>query len=218
MGFMPYPIAELAIPDELKAFKTVVPLGTPEGRLSGLSTLNAFIGPNNSGKSRLLRAIFDAPQLAYSPNSDPFTAIRSARAGLLAELDRLASDKLAMLQTAVNETSVPLYTDGRSRQATINKTARNTLRLYLPGEPHSGAISELGEKRGPIRDLLRALYDALEKCPETIELPSEVVRIHIPPLRGLRSFEGKDDLYRSRTIRDYFPRGNKADHPYMAST
>jgi len=79
---------ELVLPDELsKSYAT----DEHANRICKLSKLNVFIGPNNSGKSRLLRGLFQQKQLVFSPVSDDLERFRhlvtELREGLKGEFE-----------------------------------------------------------------------------------------------------------------------------------
>ncbi|MBI1183239.1 hypothetical protein GC194_03130, partial [bacterium] len=66
-------IPELWFSKEDEVFKDykVVDNGSDANHLTGLSRINIFIGPNNSGKSRFLRNLFDKfYEVQNNPNGD----------------------------------------------------------------------------------------------------------------------------------------------------
>ncbi len=125
-------LRELQIPNDLKSqYLTSGEDGVedPYQRLVGLSKLNVFIGPNNSGKSRLLRALFSAQPLVGSSekvHGDSTDAIRT---------------RVRVLRAAILDLS--LEQDSESvRNDLLAKLRRCTPRLQYVGRGSGSALRQ----------------------------------------------------------------------------
>ncbi|CAD5375481.1 ATPase_AAA_core domain-containing protein [Pseudomonas sp. OF001] len=168
-----------------------------EQRHINLRKLNLFIGPNNSGKSRAIRAVFSSTEdsiITQQPRgeiADIFLPLIK-----LHYKDRIfEKNTIAALQTS---------------EASINKINENTgiIHAYaveLYNQRASGGT--LSQMRQTLRNegLTKKLEIALEtdRTHETIK-----AKIHYTPiLRGMRPIgegQGDQDHYRKRTEADYF--------------
>lgn len=179
----------------------------PFNRLERLSRLNVFIGPNNSGKSRLLRGLFAATDLMYVPGD----AVARKGIDALAELRLIARRMRASVddghtqavEREVNKLRLPFFAlarAGADRDAQdigandnilgVARTARNAHRDTL--------------NLGNFADLYGTFRDARNTLIQGPTTNWEPVRIYFPALRGLRPLGGDTDLIRKRTIDDYF--------------
>jgi hypothetical protein len=61
--------------------------------LDGLSKINVFVGPNNSGKSRFLREMARIAKQKFVPNLD-LTGFQSIRSDLVAQLNALIGGRI----------------------------------------------------------------------------------------------------------------------------
>ncbi len=185
-----------------------------------LSQINLFIGANNSGKSRLMRALSGAKTL-------PIGAEGASRASL-AELIR---DARKQYQSILKENNIhrrgafetnpfvipPELEDSKQSHCLPSTEAHEEcLKLAKTIATRSGSMSiqegnitrEANDKQkaaiwGAINAVGESLQEKLIAYKPFIKLQN-TPRIYIPILRGLRPLqEDHKDLYETRTLKDY---------------
>lgn len=192
--------------------------------LSGLSSVNVFIGPNNAGKSRFLRNILKTKNIAYaiSDNHKIF--------------EKLASINERIKQIWSDNDSVSTFTarrsDGGLSFSFTNPPFAVFDRFIVDGYSNHNEIKNFkkiyhhlldsfyevnGQKipgKGGIQFMQRRLQDFLK---ENVNILSELDTIkveqgnfqkyYIPTLRGLNNFSnyvnGGIDIFKQRTIDNY---------------
>ena len=194
-----YHIYELQIPDAVgEAFET----DSKDRRLRRLSRLNVFIGPNNSGKSRLLRELFAQPTLSFSPFSAEAVDVRRRIDEIVAlDLPKHVHQKLSVL---VNQFQLPLQND-QADNLSDQKREQVTVAVARYFERHSIKLIEYEKERGiDVMTLFRTTAEALERLYSAEPAKCVFNRIYIPTLRGLRPPSGDPYYFRKRTYSDYF--------------
>lgn len=200
-------IKSLKLPQKVKA-----DYDTPEPAvLSRLSSLNVFIGTNNSGKSRLLREVFADKSMEFEPTWESYRKLRE----LAPTMTKTAADLLRNANCNVvilNGNSYPeclkavvppnMITEGIVPVASIRKfmnefkTHTNTQINggYYPQNIFPGIDRELQDKFWPyVKEHLSALPNELK-----------FRKVYIPSLRGLRAPDAEPQFFRNRTVNDYF--------------
>ncbi len=218
-------LREIQIPDELMPEYVAFDEwneADPSNRLCGLGKLNVFIGPNNAGKSRLLRALFSASESFCADNSSNgqnTDIIRETQRELVVAIRSLAdgqpdeeSQKVAALQ-ALRRAHPQLRgtkgTDPRKRQEVATGEDLHNNFMHNWKALDSALRTELTARGADFGKILRDLTKALAKdrySPNSDQNKFQVQMEHfyIPSLRGLRPI-GSDDPYLTATLRDYFP-------------
>ncbi len=195
----------------------------PSNRLCGLGKLNVFIGPNNAGKSRLLRAMFSASETFCADNSssDQNTdIIREAQRELVAAIrslpdgeTALQSQKVAALQElrrAHPRLKGTQGTDARKRQQITQAEDLQNNFMHNWSRLQHALETEFSARGADFRLMLRHLTNGLRRDPfsgdsEQNRFQVQMKHFYIPSLRGLRPL-GSDDPYLTATMRDYFPK------------
>lgn len=195
---------------------------TGEGdiELKKLSKVNIFIGPNNSGKSRLLRALFSSTDLEFTTTEINLEEINDAvsslkeqisnyytRAGIV-KVEGIDLDKLDEVHFIKHSSSLKLEIyDTVEKISKISPKANYTYQHHSNINPHDMASF-----------IASAAEDCLIKIKNLKSYNFNEVRresIYIPTLRGLRGIDygarnnellGRDN-YQKRTIIDYFEKG-----------
>lgn len=206
-------IDRMFIPKGLSNYSASGAANAPEGVISNLTTINFFVGENNSGKSRLLRKVAANPSPRVRPRSYP------------KELDELKIDIRKMMSdkgiTSWWEEIADLWDNLE----------------YIPGNVDVGQIRsklfDLMKQYGRQTDqFLRELFDKSISHIQayigsenfTTIRNNPPARIYIPVLRGLRPFGNADsnDFYKQRTLADYFegkfPDGNFTGEIYTGQS
>ncbi len=212
---MTYCIYEWLIPQLLHpVFQT----DSGDYRLRRLSRLNVFIGPNNAGKSRLLRELFSTNEVVFAPHSDEAVAVRKS-IDTIASLDltKTVSPKFSALMTAYQ---LPLQRPNGTR---VDMEESAVASLQKQWEARSHKIVEVAE--GKVPDVLQLLQDTAKRVDRLFDQPAEKIDfkwIYIPTLRGLRSPHKDKFYFRQRTVSDYFEKSRFAhemsDDQTIAST
>lgn len=171
--------------------------------LSGLGRINLFVGKNNSGKSRLLRALFAAKDyecvLAGHPTGSEIKAILEPLQGELRA--RLAGPVTGYLDVTAQylDDVIPLrrHISGAQANALLTKIRDKVSYLARPRERISQWASQ-----GHVRNdqIVMQIYAAIRSLAERTlrELPRGPFpectepRVHLPLLRGLRPIANGD--------------------------
>lgn len=175
-----------------------------------VAKLNLLIGPNNSGKSRFARKLYDSMYSKILLRNEVFYDFFSQE-GLRPLLELLEQ------QHNVDPViAFPMAHVKKLRSGSILPTACFT-------DIYSG-ISTCFEKIvfGNLYDRKPVAYEPLKQLRQTFKLDDtawkdqlyvlerscvEPKRYYIPVLRGLRPLDEKNDLYKDRTRTDYFSQG-----------
>lgn len=208
---------------------------TPELLLEGLGPITIFVGANNSGKSRLMRELFKSivpKHMRIDGCSDErFTAARKM-SELVTDAQKRDARKANRFSRRDPELSnrIRRPIDEVSNDAAIRVLSskgwfETGMIDYL--DKHSSSLGPLASKECPedrdeardFRDKERwkNTYESLRKdLPQIFGLKS-IHRCYVPMLRGMRPPRWSDttglqqsgvvkDIYRDRTISDYFDR------------
>lgn len=167
--------------------------------LEGVKPINMFIGANNAGKSRLFRAIFSHPIEQY--DTDP-TLIESACKAVTDYLETSQCDNARALLELFDE-------DSKNRLYTSNlaTTIQSTLHHSIEDSAETWDLTKINQAAQEIihKDLWDRILSSAMK-PEPKQPP--IKKVYIPILRGLRKLDVKKDLYKERTLIDYFDNMN----------
>lgn len=187
--------------------------------LAPLSTLNVIIGPNNSGKSRVLRGLF---QNTFGvTQNERFDKVREVLAYLSAPLPQKQDflDALSKRAPAGNNTWTRFQDAIRNKAGAVSQFASGNnasdslkeIRSWIPGNEQLGDVA------------LRVNHATELLQPYYIPTPQPTTRpfkcVYVPVLRGLRPPVVNDtaDYFKTRTIEDYFRKnpesGEGADLP-----
>lgn len=187
-----------------------------DGLLGPLGCVNLFVGPNNAGKSRILRALLREP-LSYRES------------GLnLAELVvhlKAASDAIANVMGVSNITSLPGLSSPRDLEKYCGYKWLDTPKVLDALEKQLAALASIptaaprsvvsvGGGRAPPSDdeilrVFRYISGQLAPIQERLARRGRTLgdepRIYVPVLRGLRQVAqaATVDSYEERTIKDY---------------
>ncbi|MBI5365507.1 MAG: ATP-binding protein [Planctomycetes bacterium] len=185
--------------------------------LEGLETLNLLVGPNNSGKSMLLRDIFRAEAPSFSiqeaPEREVLTQVTKAVDEINSvwpqEHQQYAQLPRSKLERLVAQSKTP----ARLCQPHWQKTRELLQQLAALNSPCHIGIRGRGDQIGqiPNHDALvgtaRKHLATLQQASGIFEYAASQKRYYIPLLRGLRALEESGgDVYRARTMADYFQR------------
>lgn len=175
-----------------------------------LEKLNLLIGPNNSGKSRLLRFLFSSPKKNMS-----FGVGESLR-----EVSNKLGDILGVIERGLNildfncqnflEVNRGKCTDYNSlinsvggMQKLLTEATNKT--NYISGDNLNlfHTIKSLAQlhKPGALTEGISVLHNQL----------SSLKRHYIPVLRGMRPLIDGKDLFYERTAKDYFPTAKEGE-------
>ena len=183
--------------------------------LGPCSTLNVLIGPNNSGKSRLLRELFrHGPERApWTPNHKSLSDLVAVFKGHAPKLQHILLPEGEYLRAVTGKSNAIANCLGELLRFCAGDITLEGTMLY--GNPpraikilsdafatikHDGRKHvELNAAQNTIDSILRDAQSTVQ----TLRLASSYHRVYIPTLRGLRHY-GPDDLYHNRTCDDYF--------------
>ena len=193
-----------------------------EKELTNLSKINIFIGPNNSGKSKFLRALFSNPKIEFKVEAIDLAIINNAITELskgILEYYEAANlypvDDIHLIK--LNE--IPYL----SSKVELNNLYEYVFSL-LSFSPNTLNFKSVGP-RITINDFKAHLSNIASKCLEKIyflqNFESSIIthkHVYIPTLRGLRGIDYTDneiltgkDNYEIRTRKDYFNNARAVD-------
>ncbi|AUG01469.1 hypothetical protein CXQ81_12925 [Pseudomonas sp. 09C 129] len=169
-----------------------------------LRKLNLLIGPNNSGKSRLLRTLFSTP-------------IKSLRIGLGIELQDTFKNISSILRIIEKRETI-LGFDCNKFMEIYNENCESTEEIKKIIDSFSKL---LGDAANPhitfsgganlnyfyeIQRIVRTYFpdDEISLIKKLAYEASDSKRHYIPILRGMRPLGDSSDLYLDRTFKDYF--------------
>jgi len=192
-----FPPKALVLPAPLDGYQD--PQGEAIKSLSGLSTVNLFVGPNNSGKSRFLRTVFSTWGSEITSADGGLERTLNSIMTKLLHIREVVGTELAKTKNIVDRyhaqmTSVPKLepdyysriADGIQKDLGDSPDPKRTERNYIEAQ-HVKTIA------GEVIHALRSLASGMKR-------PN---KYYVPTLRGFRPVGGS---YRERTIRDYFTR------------
>lgn len=221
---------EILLPSE----ETFLNYSVGESKLfKPLSLANIFIGTNNSGKSRLLRALFSLYQFSY--NTNIYTEEDLWR--LIDELDKEFTDVFSSQVKSILEfdsgyikTVFPSFNSERNNFISADNSTYKILKEKLenlvnrefkygsystvsyPGGTLSKTSGEFNvniiNTGNQLRDIGIKYKQKLEDIRVDLSLGSEK-RYYIPILRGMRPLDlnnNHENLYAERIIKDHFNR------------
>lgn len=177
---------------------------SPNEKWIKLRKLNLLVGPNNSGKSRLLRTLFSTKpeKLIISIDSAVKNACRDLGKiiNVINDCERIldfdcnefnaiykgeckeVNAMAGILQELIKTISYASNQNFRAQGNTVNEF--NLIRRHLPGENLDEALSHLEDLNTQVLNIKKH---------------------YIPILRGMRPLVDGTDLFLERTLRDYFP-------------
>lgn len=177
---------------------------TSEEKYLKLQKLNFLIGPNNSGKSRLLRSLFS-------------TRIKNLRVGLCEDFQDSCRQLGGVFDIISKRQSIlgfdcskfmDIY-DGKLVSSNEMKAAIDSLIKMLaeaanPNLHYSSGmnLNAFHKIQGEVRSNFPS--DEISKIVKLSDLVNNSERHYIPILRGMRPLGDSSDLYLERTLKDYF--------------
>lgn len=229
-------IEEIRLPESLSENFSA---DSPFNSLRGIKRLNVLIGPNNSGKSRLLRALFKCKDSMLVSTSDETSSSIRTKIRKLIDLIPNLKDEASQLEDVLSEIEQAL--DGVSfsfgalkeignmqglRQETTSKLGeianklRNDHRIRQPPDLR-GKFTNVQSELNNIVSLTGQLSQSSQNQyrhsnnppPEPYYKSAQFV--YVPTLRGMRVPFDRDEskfTYFDRTITDYFPELIKDSH------
>lgn len=203
--------------------------------LTGLNRVNIFVGPNNSGKSRLLRGLYNEP-FKYHLSDQDFRKWRSLAEDAYEQvskylmeirMDDVASrvnsgvkGKLRTITETLNQGGLPGELNALQQLESLIKefqTFQCTGGSHLPGETGSQFDAEGISRR--FQQLAANFANQIPASVTDFSLPN-FQKTYVPILRGLRpvqinggdgfQFTDHVDNYKNRTAEDYFIKSVKS--------
>jgi hypothetical protein len=233
-------VDEIILPDGVKADYEA---SGPHNSLVGIKRLNAFVGPNNSGKSRLLRELFATAQnLIVSSTAEHSVLIRSTIRNCIDLLPAFENQGDQLIQGLhTNLVSAPFgfhetthhfaYYDKQksefSQIATKLARAAGAYRRHNPPTLDPGLLDNLSKYLYAVCQGIDELakegkppFDSGRQQPPPEPRLRNAKYIYIPTLRGMRlSSENESHMhaYFDRTWNDYFKGKKKRPHSDVES-
>lgn len=172
--------------------------------LQNMKRVNMFVGANNCGKSRLLRALFSADTFNYTNNTIEMSIVHKAAEELDAEIKNWLNPVESMDEINHNLFScwVKLEAFGEKersfnhfKQLVGALSQKSTLRSW------SSSIHNKDRALNSIRQKAAHVMQSIDILDDNLGGESKV---YIPIMRGLRPIlDTNKDVYKERTIKDY---------------
>ena len=232
-------VDEILIPESIK---NDYEGSTPHNSLRGIKRLNVFVGPNNSGKSRLLRELFLTAQNLMIGSTDKYSIdVRAAVCKcleLIPAFERQQNivgglrENLITSQLGCHETAQH-FASFEDNTTEFLKIAKNLDRLAHECRNHNPPQIDLEKSRlmtESLRIICRGIQElakagkptqvAGQQKPPIEPRLSNAKYIYIPTLRGMRlssENESHQHAYFDRTWNDYFKGKKKRSYSNVES-
>ncbi len=213
---MAYLIRDWFLEDEVYRTYSCEP---KQNELQGLSKVNIFVGPNNSGKSRLLRELFEIMPHRIRPTGDLLENLNK----LCLEFNEKVSDICSQceikglyekeeLPRIITKDCIEISEKYREvpRNA-INSFSRISEATVVRCQGAKDKLHRFAIARRKLPDIISIGSESLAKLNSIIDGTPEVFEftgMYVPTLRGLRPFKDCGDIYCDRTLSDYFDTGS----------
>lgn len=207
-------IEEIKLPDSLDYFSGEEPFNS----LRGISRLNAFVGPNNSGKSNLLRKLFIQRKALMIATDHDYSIEICDNVRLSLQLAEQCKERLPFVDAIFDALR---EVDDAFHQVSTNPKANEKRAKLLSDMPRKVYERWQGAPQGKLRESLSKLRSTLSHLvallnggPKSLEDEPRFENtqfVYVPTLRGMRLSSGDDDLshaYFDRTYTDYFQRSS----------
>ena len=208
---MSYPFAEILLHNGAESYEFENGFDG-EKRLRPLAKVNVFVGANNSGKSRLMRALAATPKLNVLPTLTasgievPFEAfiavLEKVKAGVLNALAHTRCEDVNGVRARVENFPFGRYlAEGQGQIGGCISAIQSMTSMQMPssrmvGSDPKGAIERIGE-------IARNALAELPPIDEHARSIPETKKLYIPTLRSLRDLGG-GDLFADITKNNYF--------------
>ncbi|HFK1441955.1 TPA: AAA family ATPase [Bacillus cereus] len=208
---MSYPINEILLIDE--KYRNYEFLGC-EGskRIQNLSKVNIFVGANNSGKSRMLRELFQEDDLKFIPSEFKLDEINNIITEYKEKIiDGLSSRELIGYGTVTIDDITQIKTleyiiDNNDFLGDFYDYVNRTMNFVgKPGIISNGSASYFDHEimKQSMREISTNVKTKIEQVVGE-QKNYKFQKVYIPTLRGLRGFESNENYYLNRTKKDYF--------------
>ncbi len=187
--------------------------------LSRCSKLNVLIGPNNSGKSLLLRALFYEEEMHFMPANVDLNILAEEIEKKNKELSQIfnrgAVAKFGSRTNLNNIIPTPEQViekiDWLAETTEVIQSLRGSTALNID----SGRRAIID--KDTLRVKLNFIASQLDKYIQSLNiLPKyKFKKIYIPSIRSLRKIGNTDNSFRERIIEDYFSKGRIANRDHM---
>lgn len=178
-------------------------------KIPNLGHVNFFVGANNSGKSRFLRALFNSSAFQYESNKIDLATVNKTVVDLKAyilkalpygvlsigDIDPQKLDRFTSISFMHGTDSLrPLrdYVRVLSEYKDLSRVVLNG--IYSIDEFHL---------KYPVEDINKKAKSVLKQLNSFSNTLGSEKRTYIPILRGLRPINGSTDVYGTRTVSDY---------------
>lgn len=212
MSVVSYHISEILLSDE--KYQNYEFIGCKENKkMNNLSKVNIFVGANNSGKSRMLRELFQEDGLKFIPADVDIN-----------EINNTITEYKEKIISILNGNSIVDYGDIRKNGIEGMKELDYILAneyflkyfddtveksLNLVGTPtvsvtgFGGSYTDHSKINKQMQEVSLSIKERIEKV-RGVNKKYKFQKVYIPTLRGLRGFENNENYYLNRTKKDYF--------------
>ncbi len=208
---MNYWIKSINLDEYFKTYKICNITGVQEANLTNLAKINIFVGANNSGKSRFLRLLSSIGNITFDLNLN-LDEIETLKTDTNNKIQEFASSRNYKIRIPILskykffKESSDLFGDIFDVYQQIYKsTSISIWRGSIGSNMEERDLEEFRKYLSPLKEKYESI---IPRLPQKLSFKN----LYIPSLRGLRTFTADNDLkdlYRERTIKDYFPKPDK---------
>lgn len=181
--------------------------------IENLSKINIFVGTNNSGKSRMLRALFKQNTIEFNPATFKLNEVVIILHSLKEEVQSLykryqiiayGSLKIGSFDNMELENLMKSSNDFLENPRNLINIMKNV--NGKPSVTQTGVLSSTSFNHSSFQQTLVEIALRHEAQLDDLVIESKIHfnKIYIPTLRGLRGFENNENYYLLRTQKDYF--------------
>uniref|UniRef100_A0A7C2BFY3 ATP-binding protein n=1 Tax=Pseudomonas graminis TaxID=158627 RepID=A0A7C2BFY3_9PSED len=183
---------------------------------------NLIIGPNNSGKSRLLRTLFtsNAPEMQIGFGTDLNERVQ--RLAALYQFMKIWS----RIKEFDSEAFLALSNGKQFAVSQAKELLSDFSNVISDASRHNFDVRGGGDEITAFRNFRQKFFSNMHPEDEILALSEIIADLnssltlkhhYVPILRGMRPIDPQVDAYRNRTIKDYFPELKETDKPSIVT-
>lgn len=208
---MSFYIKDMSIED--KAFDSYKVESEETNLIENLSKINIFVGTNNSGKSRMLRALFIQKSITFLPAKIGIDDVIEGLEILKEQITDVYNSKNikgygGLDLESISKVSLPNYMVSSVDYLKDVNELKKKINNFQGNQTisQSGMYTNIAFNHEEFQSSLKEIAKEYQEKIDMLGTDSNIKfkKIYIPTLRGLRGFETNENYYLSRTQKDYF--------------
>jgi predicted ATP-dependent endonuclease of OLD family len=181
--------------------------------LSSLSKVNFIVGPNNSGKSRLLRKIFSSQKISFQPVAS-LTSVSEIRKDIITGIETILNGSQNISDLKEQSQALPdirIMTESTDAMKALGDIAHTLSTVGSAGTYTHTNMLNLSRSLEQLNLLGDSIKTRLESAGKALLNNTTFSKFYIPTLRSLRFIDAPNipDIFLETTKRDYFSQGHQ---------